>query len=319
MSRRSIGRWIAGLAIAVCVAAVALLLVGDEGSPRSDASAPHAASADDRAQTERGAPPIHAPSSAASDLASTDMDTTERATSLPVDTAAAPITEVTDDDLRARLASGEAGMEVLASRLPETSQAVALAPRWQPGDEWLVETWYRQVQAHDECWSGPALWRFRVEREVSFRDEPCVEIVVTRADEPQVAPITMWVSRAGHLAGVETTVVQQGKATRSLYTPEPGASGEALRAPVTAAPLRLPSMGALATVAPPGLPFDRLPVDTPPDAPAPAELVGAGGDYLDIEFADPLDGTTVRQRWSPRDLRWPVVTRSETTLSVRRS
>lgn len=56
----------------------------------------------------------------------------------------------------------------------------------------------------------------------------------------------------------------------------------------------------------------------PEGAPAPAELTGAGGAYLDIEFQDPHDGTTVRQRWSDSDLRWPVVSRTETTLSIRR-
>ncbi len=326
--RRSVGGWFSGLlALGACVGALVLLFLGDEPSPSPDrttrTSSTVATSANEgasRADAEGGAPDDVTPAplrdgarAATTHPASTDAERTDA--------------DLTHADLRARLAAGEPGMEVLASRLPEAAQTVALAPRWQAGDEWLVETWYRQLQAPEVTWSGPALWRFRVEHEVSFRDEPCYELIVTRADEPQVAPVTLWITRSGgRLAGVETTVVQQGKASRSLYTPEPavpgdpgGDAGVALRAPVTTAPVRLPSLGALATVAPPGLPFDRLPVDTPADAPPPAALVGAGGDYLDVEFADPVDGTTIRQRWSPGDLRWPVVSRTETTLSVRRS
>lgn len=315
--RRSVGGWFVGLlALAAFVAAIVLLLAGDESSPSRKVAAPAPAPARSPADLVLAPTPIAGDDDHARD-ASTQPTPPPPPGREPAP-AASLAPALTDADVRAGLASGEAGMEVLASRLPESSQEVALAPRWQPGDEWLVETWYRQVQAAEEGWSGPALWRFRVEREVSFRDEPCVELVITRADEPQVAPVTLWVSRAGRLAGVETTTMQQGKATRSLYTPD-AAEGGALRAPVTSAPLRLPPPAALATVAPPGLPFDRLPADTPPDAPAPAALVGAGGDSLDIEFADPLDGTTIRQRWSPGDLRWPVVSRTETTFSVRRS
>lgn len=313
--RRSIDGWLVGvLAVGAFGAAVALLLTGDESSTSSTVDGRPSARV-----ARAGDPALEGPAAATGSDADPIAEQA-RDPSGAVESSASTAQALTDSDLRARLAEGEAGMEVLASRLPETSQAVALTPRWQPGDEWLVETWYRQMQAHEESWSGPALWRFRVEREVSFNDEPCLELVVTRADEPQVAPVTLWISRAaGRLAGVETTVVQQGKASRSLYTPAPGDDAAALRAPVTSAPLRLPPLGALATVAPRGQPFDRLPIDTPADAPAPAELVGAGGDYLDVEFADPLDGTTVRQRWSPGDLRWPVVSRTETTVSVRRS
>ncbi|MCO5168236.1 MAG: hypothetical protein M9894_17990 [Planctomycetes bacterium] len=218
------------------------------------------------------------------------------------------------DEIRARLAAGEPGMELLAARLPEHGQPAPLTPRWEVGDEWVVETWYRQVQAHADEWIGPAVWRFRVEREVGFRDEPCLELTVTRADEPQVPPVTLWIARAGHLAGVETTVTQQGKAQRALHVIPRGDAPEALRAPLTSAPVRLPPPGALARLAPAGLPFDPLGA-APPDV---AEHLRSGDPTLDIEFRDPLDGTTVRQRWAQGDLRWPVVSRTETTLSLRR-
>jgi hypothetical protein len=311
---------IAGLLAVVLLAALGVVALLRDAT---EAAREHAYGDDDApTQVDPGSSSSPAPASEATPTS------TDAASTAPADlTFAAPVAPMSsrvdpsDAELRARIAAGEPGLEVLAWRLPV--ETTPLAPRWEAGDEWLVETWYRQMQAHDESWSGPALWRFRVEREVSFRDEPCVELVVTRADEPDVAPLTLWVGRDhGRLVGVETTVTQQGKAQRSLYVPEQGDGPEALRAPLTSAPVRLPPLGALATVAPPGLPFGRTPFsstsDAPPGAPPPAELVGAGGAYLDIEFHDPLDGTTIRQRWAQGDLRWPVVSRTETTVSLRR-
>jgi hypothetical protein len=198
---------------------------------------------------------------------------------------------------------------------------VAISARWQAGDEWVVETWYQQVQAHDQPWSGPALWRFRVEREVGFRDVPCFELVVTRSDG-SAPPVIVYVSRdAQRLVGLETTVTQQGKTQRIVDAPDDGARPEpaAVRAEFTAAPVFLPPLGAIATTSPPGLPFERGPMRTHlTGMPGPDDLVGRGGPYLDLEYPDPRDGTTVRQRWTKDDMRWPVVTRTETTFSFRR-
>lgn len=302
------------LLLAACAGLV--LLVQQEADP---ARAPDASpTAPDR---ERG-PSRPAAATASDDAASSPV---APVTSADGDgSGGAPVApEALDPDaLRAAIARGEPGFDVLASRL-EAPPPVGITPRWAPGDEWLVETWYRQEQAPTRPWSGPALWRFRVEREVGFRDVPCFELSVTRADDPAVEPLVLWIGRdSGRLVGSETTVVQQGKASRLLDTPDDGAAAQpaAVRPPLTTAPVRLPPRGALAAAAPPGLRFDRLaePGDTPADAPADDQLTGAGGAYLDIEFTDPHDGTTVRQRWSDSDLRWPVVSRTETTLSLRR-
>lgn len=307
------------LAVALLVAAlagVALLARQEEAGP----DRVHGQRADDAAPSpeQAGSAPAEAPTAPVATDAPRAAPTP--ATSPPASTR--PVgSELSTDEVRAALARGEPGFDVLASRLE--APPVGITPRWTPGDEWLVETWYRQEQAPSRPWSGPALWRFRVEREVGFRDVPCVQLSVTRADDPTVEPLVLWIGRdSGRLVGSETTVVQQGKAARLLDTPDDGTAAEpaAVRAPLTTAPVRLPARGALATAAAPGVPFDRLaePGDTPEGAPAPAALTGAGGAYLDIEFRDPHDGTTVRQRWSDSDLRWPVVSRTETTLSIRR-
>jgi hypothetical protein len=312
------------LAATLLVAALAgLVLLAREESGRGPVArpgtSPEAKSADGPALT----PPGGTTAPVATRAPTTDaLATTPAAGEAQV----AASSELSPEALRAALARGEPGFDVLASRLE--APPVGITPRWTPGDEWLVETWYRQEQAPSRPWSGPALWRFRVEREVGFRDVPCLQLSVTRADDPTVEPLVLWIGRdSGRLVGSETTVVQQGKAARLLDTPDDGTSAEpaALRAPLTTAPVRLPARGALARAAPPGqtigdLSGDRLAEagDTPEGAPAPDELTGAGGAYLDIEFKDPHDGTTVRQRWSDSDLRWPVVSRTATTLSIRR-
>ena len=48
------------------------------------------------------------------------------------------------------------------------------------------------------------------------------------------------------------------------------------------------------------------------------ELLGAGGDYVTIEYRSPHDGTKVRQRWSLSDMRWPAETITEHRRSYRR-
>lgn len=306
------------LAATLLVAAFAgLALLAQQEGARPD----RRAGAGDQETVGSGAP-SPAPAGTTAPVATRPVSTPAAAPA-----SAAPTSDVPDatpldaDGLRAALARGEPGFDVLASRLE--APPVGITPRWTPGDEWLVETWYRQEQAPTRPWSGPALWRFRVEREVGFRDVPCLQLSVTRADDPTVEPLVLWIGRdSGRLVGSETTVVQQGKASRLLDAPDDGTSAApaAVRAPLTTAPVRLPARGALAMAAPPGVPFDRLqePGDTPEGAPAPEELTGAGGAYLDIEFKDPHDGTTVRQRWSDSDLRWPVVSRTGTTLSLRR-
>lgn len=310
-SRNTVGGWlVVTLALVVGVAGLGLLLGDGDGKadPRQDGRG--------GAAPEAPRVPLDPPSAQprGQDGAAPSAD---RQPAGAVDPAAADDgvgLDLSHDEIRARLAAGEPGMELLAARLPEHGQPAPLTPRWDVGDEWVVETWYLQAQAHGDEWIGPAVWRFRVEREVGFRDEPCLEVTVTRADEPQVPPVTLWIARGGHLAGVETTVTQQGKSQRALHVIPRGETPEAIRAPLTSAPVRLPPPGAAARHAPAGLPFDLLGA-APPEA---AAHLRADGPTLDIEFRDPLDGTTVRQRWAPGDLRWPVVSRTETTLSLRR-
>lgn len=306
---------------ALLAASVALLVVDDRGERTTfaDGRSPAAQAGEKAASAPapRGTP--DAPAEPAAPIGSRSTGDAPIIDDTPASTAAAPLT---DADIRAAIERGEPGFEVFASRPSDAESALPIAPRWQAGDQWLVETWYRQAQAPEAPWSGPAMWRFEVAREVSFQDVACHELVVTRVDETGVAPMTLWVSRAGRLVGAETTITQQGKEQRSLYVADDGASTTPapLRAPPGSAPVRLPPQGALARSAPAGLPFDRTTSKRhlPADLPASSELVGAGRPSFDLEFTDPLDGTTVKQRWSPDDLRWPVVSRTETTLSIRR-
>ncbi|MEZ0230117.1 MAG: hypothetical protein ACAI25_15955 [Planctomycetota bacterium] len=233
--------------------------------------------------------------------------------------AATPLSEA---ELRAKIKAGEPGYEVLASRLPAETDRVT--PVWREGDEWIVETYYRQMQAADQTWTGPAVFRFRVEREVSFRDRPCFEIVVTNTDDAAADPSVFYVTRDGRLAGQQTTVVQQGKKRVVTDVPEDESSREpsVIRAQYTLAPFTLPPFGAEAKVAVAGL-AKELPARKNDRAsrahqPRADELVGSGGDYLDVEFEDPTDRTSVKQRWCREDMRWPVVSRTATTVSYRR-
>lgn len=231
--------------------------------------------------------------------------------------------ELPPAELLARIQNGEPGMEVLASRIDLGTQAVT--PRWREGDSWLVETYYRQMQATPETWSGPALWRFSIAREVGFRDRPCYEIVVEREGEdfpPSIAYVTRDTYR---LAGLQTTVQEKGKLRTVIWTPSDAEVAEvgAVKAQLAIVPIDLPAAGAEARRTPAGLPDDRdpLPDGKGPNArmPRAADLVGAGTPSLDIEYENPHDGTRVRQRWSQEDMRWPVVSRTETTWSFRRN
>ncbi|MEZ0230727.1 MAG: hypothetical protein ACAI25_19050 [Planctomycetota bacterium] len=225
--------------------------------------------------------------------------------------------EPTRDEILAGLARGEPGYELLASRLPVEKTKVT--PVWREGDEWLVDTWYRQMQAPNEPWTGPTTWRFRVAGETSYRDQPCLEITVTRTDDPAFPPSVFYVTRDHRLAGVHTTVVQQGKQNRVEWAPEAGGA-KALKAPFTVVPFDLPAVGAEARILPPGLSHEPpLAGDTTgANLPAADTLVGHGGASLELEFESPTDGSTIHQRWSSSDMRWPVYSRTQTTLSYRR-
>jgi hypothetical protein len=239
----------------------------------------------------------------------------------------APAGEIAGEAILERIRAGEAGFEVLASRLPV--RELPVAPAWKEGDEWIVETFYRQMQAPREVWTGPAPWRFRVERAVSYADRPCWQIVVSRDDDPAFEPAAFFMTRDGHrLVAAEVTATVQGKSRRVAWRFDEEAPPDAgTKAPFTIIPLDLPPEGARARVEPPGLAFDREPPVPGAAAgaadrarmPPPESLVGAGGEYLDLSYENPLDRTQVRQRWSRADMRWPVISRTETTWSFRRA
>lgn len=225
--------------------------------------------------------------------------------------------DLTEGEILAQIRAGTPGFEVLASRLP--LERARVEPRLQAGDEWVVETFYRQMQAPREVWSNPAPWRFRVEGEVEFRGEACWQIVVTRADDPGVEPAVFYVTRATYrLAGAHATVVQQGKKVSVTYIPGEMALDQGVKVAFSAIPLDLPPLGAEAHVLPAGL-RPEAPGEGRDRArmPAPEDLVGAGGAYLEVTYAHPVDGTPIRQRWSRDDMRWPVESRTNTTWSFR--
>jgi hypothetical protein len=226
-----------------------------------------------------------------------------------------------EPEILARIAAGEPGFEVLASRLPIEHDRIE--PRWQDQDEWVVETYYRQMQAPRETWTGPALWRFRIEGEVRFRGLSCWQFVVSRIDDPGFSAETYYVTRDGYrLAGAMTTVQQNGKRTTIVTIPEDSGDGpRPVEAALTVVPFDLAPLGAKARVSPPGLdlgPPSLVERGSRARMPEPGELVGAPGPYLDVEYERARDGTIVRQRWSRADMRWPVVSQTETTLSFRR-
>ncbi len=243
-------------------------------------------------------------------------DAAKNAPAVP-SSAAAPLSkEPTREEILAGLARGEPGFELLASRLPV--EKTSITPVWREGDEWLVDTWYRQMQAPNEPWTGPTTWRFRVVGETSYRDRPCLEISVTRTDDPAFPPSIFYVTRDHKLAGVHTTVVQQGKQNRVEWSPSSDA--KAMKAPFTVVPFDLPALGTEARVLPPGLSLEPpLQGDTTgAGLPAAESVLGHGAPTTEVEFESPIDGSKIHQRWSPSDSRWPVYSRTQTTLSFRR-
>jgi len=237
--------------------------------------------------------------------------------------AAAHAAPLAEGEILARIAAGEPGMEVLASRLDLGTARVS--PQWQADESWDVETYYRQMQAGNEVWSGPARWRFHVARETGFLDRPCFEVVITRVDGEEYPPSTAYVTRDGYrLAGLRTTLTQSGKSREVTWAADDlGVLGDAktgTKAPLTIVPFDLPPIDAEARISPDGLSGAPPVVEGAGQArmPRAADLVGAGLPHLALSYESPVDGTLVHQKWSRADMRWPVESRTETTWSFRR-
>lgn len=228
-----------------------------------------------------------------------------------------PAKRLSEEEIKAKIRAGEPGYEVFASRLSQRS--IELKPTWSKGDDWIVETYYRQMQASGDVWTGPAKWRFRVANEVTYRGEECWQFVINRLDDPQLPPSTIYITKDQHqLAGLETTVLQKGERRKLSYTPSTDQRSKVVEARLSIIPFDLPSFGAKAKVVPAGLDSTPAFLRRKDKMPKDSELLGHGDEIYKVRFSQPSDKTRVRQRWASTDLRWPVESRTETTWSFRR-
>jgi hypothetical protein len=219
------------------------------------------------------------------------------------------------------LTGKEAGADLLRSEEPERRARVDYGFRL--GDAWVVETYYRNMQTGTgESWSDAVYWHFEVVAEDAFQGQ---EALVVRAslrdaqgtDEAGYTPATLYVSRQDYrLLGAELTEVRGGKQKQATVTYD--RSEGASHAVGSIVPFDLPPRGVEGRVTR----GSGLPSLEPADArsrarfPGPGTLLGAGQDYVEVEFT--TDGTTVRQRWSLTDMRWPTETVTEHWRSYRR-
>ncbi|MDF1666361.1 MAG: hypothetical protein P1V97_31725 [Planctomycetota bacterium] len=228
-----------------------------------------------------------------------------------------PAKTLTDEEIKAKIRAGEPGYEVFASRL--TKKTLPLKPTWSKGDDWIVETYYRQMQAPGDVWTGPAKWRFRVANEVSYKGEQCWQFVVSRVDDPKFPPSTVYITRDSHqLAGLESSMMQKGERRKISYSPGKDERSKVVEARMSIIPFDLPGFGATATVVPAGLNTTPAFLRRKDKMPKDSEILGHGDESFKIRFSQPSDKTRVRQRWASTDLRWPVESRTETTWSFRR-
>lgn len=240
-----------------------------------------------------------------------------KASTTPKLANSSPGKPLTDEEIKAKIRAGEPGYEVFASRL--NKRTLPLKPTWSKGDDWLVETYYRQMQAPGDIWTGPAKWRFRIANEVSYKGEECWQFVVSRVDDPKFPPSTIYITRDNHqLAGLETTVMQKGVRRKISYSPSANERSKVVEARMSIIPFDLPGFGATATVVPAGLNTTPVFLRRKDKMPKDAEILGHGDESYKIRFSQPSDKTRVRQRWASTDLRWPVESRTESTWSFRR-
>jgi hypothetical protein len=226
--------------------------------------------------------------------------------------------KLTEDEIKAKIRAGEPGYEIFASRL--TQSTVKIEPKWRKGDDFIVETYYYQMQAPGEIWSGPALWRFRIENEVSFRGEKCWQFIVTRIDDPKLSPSTFYVTRDTYqLAGMETTIIQKSKKRKMVYVPKASERSAAIEAHLSIVPFDIPAYRSEAKVIPAGLNKTPKFLARKAKMPKDNEILGFTGETYKVNYKTPFDRTRVRQTWSSTDMRWPVESRTESTWSFRRA
>jgi hypothetical protein len=224
---------------------------------------------------------------------------------------------LSDDEIKAKVLAGEPGFEVFASRL--TSHKVKIEPKWAKGDDWIVETYYYQMQSAGDVWIGPALWRFRITAELSFRGQNCWQFIITRADDPSYPPSTIYITRHSYqLAGLETTVQQKGERRKLTYIPKENERSAAVQARYSIIPFDLPGFQSEATVIPAGLHKTPAFLARKAKMPKDDELLGYRKASYKILYKQPFDRTRVQQRWAANDMRWPVESRTKSSWSFRR-
>ena len=223
-------------------------------------------------------------------------------------------------------AMGLTGKEVGAGvlRREETRHETVLNYRWDEGDEWTVETYYRQMQSgYGEVWSAPTYWRFKVDRNEVCQGVSCQVLVVTMlgangAPVQDFPPCTYYISVDDHqLVAADVYHVSGGKGKFSRV----GGGTGALGIVGSIVPFDLPVRGTRGTVvsAPP-LEAPRTPMTARSrrSLPQAGELLGAGDDYVEVAYASPGDGTKITQRWAASDLRWPASSITHHRRSYRR-
>ncbi len=199
-------------------------------------------------------------------------------------------------------------------------------PRWRTGDVWVVETYVRQIQTPEGNWSRvPRRYRYEVADETRFNDREVFQLKITMLaaeDDTRVEDFpeeTFYVDRKSYaLVGLERTSREGGKdVLREHSFDHPSDQGSSSQ--FTSVPYDMPPRGLFGEVAPYDDAFTALKFSEPgaPRVPE-AELVGAGGNIIEVHFNRSSDGGAVHQRWSLADPRWPVETVTANTRSYLR-
>lgn len=223
------------------------------------------------------------------------------------------------------LTGKEAGAELL--RTAETPREEAIRFDFETGSSFVVETYYRQTQSGDgTVWSGPVYWRFEITGEDRFEKKLCLVFSVAMikksgAPIPSYPETRYYVSKTDYtLLGAYLHNTQGGKGRYQTVSYASG--GGTSRAAGSIVPFDLPAYGSKGRLTRgPGAELPRLEPNAaklPKHLPRPGELLGAGGEYLLVEFPSPGDGSTIRQRWWKGDMRWPVESVTEHRRSYRR-
>ncbi len=320
------------LALAGTAAALLIWPSAQEGGPR--VSPPRVNDSSRAKSEEEESSPVRAGQPPAANTASESDAPSATPTPLPTPSDDAPLAPRRRDPLP-KLGSGridfaalgltgkEVGAELLRSE--ETTHSAAIQFHWNAGDEWTVESYYRQMQAGDgEVWAGPTRWRFRVEREELCQGVPCQVIEATMLGEDGAPsqtfpPCVFYVSSEDRrLVAADLYTVRAGRGKFTRVRGDAGAIG------VTGSivPFDLPARGSegkrVGGDELPNLDLAATSAGSRRQFPRPGEILGAGEDYLEVAYASPSDGTRITQRWAVGDSLWPAVSISHHRRSYRR-